>query len=191
MEGEFDRSLLPDQDRLKGWEALKGLHSHSRRSRKSLHASRNWIVHLFSGDKNAKRIEAPKDKGYQVLTLDLQKCRSEDLRSDALWNALIWGARQGRIAHVIGAPPRSAVLQNIASDHKRNEPRYEAERSLVTRMLLLHCVATAGRLAYPDSRHVAKEVGLLVEYPDFAQPPESLRGKVGNGFWDSDQWKEG
>ena len=89
MEGEFDRSLLPDQDRLKGWEALKGLHSHSRRSRKSLHASRNWIVHLFSGDKNAKRIEAPKDKCYQVLSLDLQKCRSEDLRSDALWNALI------------------------------------------------------------------------------------------------------
>ena len=59
MEGEFDRLLLPDQDRLKGWEGLKGLHSHSRRSRRSLHASRNWVVHLFSGDKNVKSIDAP------------------------------------------------------------------------------------------------------------------------------------
>ena len=131
----------------------------------------------------------PKDKDYQVLSLDLQKCRTEDLRSDAVWIALIWGARQGRIAHVVGAPPRSAVLQHIASGHKWNELRYGAERDLATRMLILHCVATAGRLANPDSRHVAKEVGLLIEYPDFVQIPESLRAKIGSGFWDSDQWK--
>ena len=86
----------------------------------------------------------PTEKGYVVLPVDVQRCSSEDLRKSPVWQALIWGAKNGRIAHIVGAPPRTALLQHVATDHKWQSLRYETERDLATRMLVLHAVASAG-----------------------------------------------
>ena len=177
---------LPDQQAATGWQLLKGLHAHSRRFRKRLHSSKNIVVHLFSGDRATQAVEVPDN--CVLLPIDIRRCATEDLRQRPAWDALVWMARQGKVSHIIGAPPRTSVFQNLQVPTRWQAERYEAEQELLTRMLILHALASAGRKAHPDPRHRAIEVGFLVQHPDFQEPSASIVEHTLGGFWASEAW---
>ena len=178
---------LPDQQSVKGWQLLKGLKGLTRKERKRLHSSKNWIVHLFAGDKSTPKIQVPSD--CVLLPIDIRRSLSDDLLQGSVWDPLVWAAREGKIAHIIGAPPRTSLLQNVEVPDKWQEAKHAAEQDLLARMFILHSVAAAGRKVNFDARHRAIEVGFLMQYPEFRVPTSSLLTHTHGGFWASEAWQ--
>ncbi|CAE7946140.1 unnamed protein product [Symbiodinium sp. KB8] len=79
-----------------------------RRKRRSLLASTNWVVNLFSGNgdlPNDPFATLPKD-GKVVLDVDKMKSKHWDLhREGGVYQLLLWAAASGRISDIISAPP--------------------------------------------------------------------------------------
>ena len=167
-----------------GWDALKGLVHLNRRTRKRFWNSHQWVVHLFAGKKCNESINFLERQGFDVLELDIERGKSHDIYNPLVWKALVWAARNGRIATVIGGPP-----QNTFMLRRSTSPGPEALRSnshpyggwygqsekdvalvnkhtgLFARMIYLHALATAGRCKHPAEAHDVKEVGFLLEQP--------------------------
>ena len=178
--------VLPSQESTTGWRMLQGLHAYSRRCRRRLHSSKNIVLHLFSGTKSTPQVTVPDD--CTLLSLDIQRCVTENVRGGPAWNAVVWAARAGKISHIIGAPPRSSVMQALGTTTTPSEERYDAETDLVTRMVVSHALASAGRKAHPDPRHRTVEVGFLMQYPEFRAPSSPLLEHAHGGFWASELW---
>ena len=62
-----------------GWEALRGLIHLNRRTRERLWSSRQWVVHLFVGKGPNESIHFLERQGFDVLELDLERGKSQDL----------------------------------------------------------------------------------------------------------------
>ena len=168
-----------------GWDALKGLVHLNRRTRKRLWNSRQWVIHLFSGKQSNDAINFLERQGFDVVELDIQRGISHDISNPLVWRALVWAARNGRIASIVGGPP-----QNTFMLRRNTSPGPEAVRSndypyggwygqpakeaalvnkhtgLFARMIYLHALATAGRCENPAEAHDVKEVGFLLEQPE-------------------------
>ena len=56
-----------------GWDALKGLKHLNRRSRRSLWASSQWVVHLYAGRRPNEEIKFLEKQGFVVLELDVER----------------------------------------------------------------------------------------------------------------------
>ena len=169
---------------LNGWEALKGLEHLNRRARKRLWSSDKWLVHLFAGERKRDEIYHLEGHGYTVLELDISRGRSQDILRPSVWKVLEFAARRGKIAAIIGGPPQGSFMisrYNIGGPRplRTNEfpfgnwPRqsdadvYEVNREtkLVVRMLYLHALATAGKLAHNQDHTCPREVAFMLEHP--------------------------
>ena len=169
---------------LNGWEALKGLEHLNRRTRKRLWSSDKWLVHLFAGEREKKDWAHLERAGYTILELDITRGRTHDILRPSTWRVLEYAARKGKIAAIIGGPPQGTFM---ISRYNVNGPRplrtndypyggwsgqsdadvftVNRETKLVARMIYLHALSTAGRLAEHKEPSVCREVGFLLEHP--------------------------
>ncbi|CAE7422884.1 unnamed protein product [Symbiodinium sp. CCMP2592] len=167
-----------------GWQALKGLEHLNRKTRKRLWASDKWLVHLYAGKADRREFRHLEGHGYTILELDIERGITHDVLRASTWRALEWGARMGKIGAIVGGPPQSTFM---ISRHVVGGPepvrsneflfgnwpgqsdsdlfKVNRETQLITRMIYLHALATAGRLRAPHDPTVSKEVAFLLEHP--------------------------
>ena len=200
---------FPRQNQVNAWEMLSRVPGWSRRFRRRLKASKNWVVHLFAGDGTWDPLPITSQRDEVVVTVDVRAGKAQDVMKGSIWDVLIWAARTGRIAHVIGAPPRVSFLPNPSRAIPQNEAYFTdlgmhnptlrsadepnqrsiRELSLVARMLILHALATAGREVYRHNRHLASEVGFAMEHPQYTQAPTVSGGSPLHSVWESVLWR--
>ena len=202
-------NLLPDQSQSTGWQVLSGLHCLSRAKRRALHSSKNWVVHMYSGDRSNPSLQLPVGRDSVILNLDLRLSKSHDVRSHPAWQALVWGARNGRISHIVGSPPHTQFLPDASRKLQRDSAFFRTsgsqsftaeedhdnvktflnELDLAGRMLVLHALACAGRCAHRDKRHQSSDVGFLIEHPKVIDSEAERFQWDSFSFWDTGLWK--
>ena len=195
-----------------GWEALKGLQHLNRRRRKALWSSRQWVVHLYSGKQENPEIMFLERQGFTVLEIDLERGKTHDVCNPLVWRALEWGARNGRIASVVGGPPQNTFMlrrcmtpgpEAVRSNSHPYGGWYgqsEKERAFVNRhtglfvkMIYLHALATAGRTVYPAEPNDVKEVGFMLEQPKDPRAYLLYSDPLSQdcaSFWRTSLWEE-
>ncbi|CAE7272323.1 GIP, partial [Symbiodinium microadriaticum] len=100
---------LPGISDSDGWKILKRLPL-NRARRRALHASKNWLVYLGSGqteEGDPLKLWA-QQKGLEFLGVDIREPggRGWDLSTESgVWSVLLWGALQGRVAVILSTPP--------------------------------------------------------------------------------------
>ena len=193
-----------------GWDALKGLRHLNRRTRKRLWGSSQWVVHLYSGKSPNEEILFLERQGFVVLEVDIEKGKSHDVTDPLVWRALEWGARNGRIASLVGGPPQNSFMLR-----RHMSPGPEALRSpeflyggwpgqsavevdyvnkhtgLFARMIYLHALASAGRCKFPADAGDVREVGFLLEQPRDPRGYlhfEDALAKDSVSFWRTSMW---
>ena len=99
--------MIEGFDPNQGWKYLKDLPL-TRKQRKRLMNSHDWIVHLYAGEKDHTPYFKQTTKDGQVfLEIDISRSKAWDLNQRAsVYRALIWAACSGRISSLIGGPPR-------------------------------------------------------------------------------------
>ena len=126
------------------WDALRAALPHlNRRRRKALHDSKNWAVHLFADSKPHKPLLKLESNGTVVLELDVERSQAQKLYNDALWSLLTRAAREGRIAAVIGGPPRrtmSVLRHRPGGPRPVRSPQHPFVRSHITHIQILHFI---------------------------------------------------
>ncbi|CAE7453194.1 TY5A [Symbiodinium sp. CCMP2592] len=195
-----------------GWSALKGLEHLNRRTRKRLWSSDKWLVHLFSGKKERKDLHHLEAHGYTILELDIERGRTHDLLKTATWRAIEFGARKGKIAGIIGGPPQSsfmisrhvvggpepvhsnaAMYGNWPGQSHADAWLADRETQLLTRMIYLHALATAGRMRASSSPDAVKNVAFMLEHPrdprGYLKYQDPLYNDVVS-FWRTPLWTE-
>ncbi|CAE7254018.1 unnamed protein product [Symbiodinium sp. CCMP2592] len=195
-----------------GWQALKGLEHLNRRTRKRLWSSDQWIVHLFAGKSEKRDLYHLEGHGYVVLELDLERGRTHDLLRSATRRALEYGARKGKIAGIIGGPPQGTFMisRHIVGGPeplRSNDYPYgnwegqsdadvwevNRETQLLTRMIYLHALSTAGRVRSSLTPEFRKEVAFLLEHPrdprGYLKYQDPLYPDVVS-FWRTTLWTE-
>ncbi|CAE7630141.1 unnamed protein product [Symbiodinium sp. CCMP2592] len=195
-----------------GWQALKGLEHLNRRTRKKLWSSNQWVVHLFSGKKEKRDLYHLEGHGYAVLELDIERGRSQDLLRSSTWRALEYGARKGKIAAIVGGPPQGTFMisRHIVGgpapvrsndypfgnwDGQSDSDVWEVNREtqLLTRMIYLHALSSAGRIRSGPTPEFRREVAFLLEHPrdprGFLKFQDPLYPDVVS-FWRTSLWTE-
>ncbi|CAE7838902.1 RE2 [Symbiodinium sp. CCMP2592] len=195
-----------------GWRALQGLEHLNRRTRKRLWNSDKWLVHLFAGKKEKKDLHHLEAHGYMILELDIERGRTQDLLKTATWRAIEFGARKGKIAGIIGGPPQSsfmisrhvvggpepvrsnaAVYGNWPGQPDADTWLANRETQLLTRMIYLHALATAGRMRASPSVDAIKGVAFMLEHPrdprGYLKYQDPLYNDVVS-FWRTPLWTE-
>ena len=93
--------MIEGFDPNQGWKYLKDLPL-TRKQRKRLMKSHDWIVHLYAGEKdNTPYFKQATKDGQVFLEIDISRSKAWDLNQ----RALIWAACSGRISSLIGGPP--------------------------------------------------------------------------------------
>ena len=195
-----------------GWQALRGLEHLNRRTRKRLWSSNQWVVHLFSGKAEKRDLYYLEGHGYTVLELDIERGKTHDLLRPSTWRALEYAARKGKIASIIGGPPQSTFMISRhvcggaepvrSNDHLfGNWPgqsdadvwTVNRETQLITRMIYLHALATAGRVRANPDPESRREVGFMLEHPrdprGYLKFQDPLYPDVVS-FWRTSLWSE-
>ena len=98
--------MIEGFDPNQGWKYLKDLPL-TRKQRKRLMNSHDWIVHLYAGEKdNTPYFKQATKDGQVFLEIDITRSKAWDLNQRAsVYRALIWAACSGRISSLIGGPP--------------------------------------------------------------------------------------
>ena len=98
--------MIEGFDPNQSWKYLKDL-SLTRKQRKRLMNSHDWIVHLYAGEKdNTPYFKQATKNGQVFLEIDISRSKAWDLNQRAsVHRALIWAACSGRISSLIGGPP--------------------------------------------------------------------------------------
>ncbi|CAE7623069.1 unnamed protein product [Symbiodinium sp. CCMP2592] len=167
-----------------GWQALKGLERLNRKTRKRLWTSNKWLVHLYAGQRERRDLQHLEGHGYTILELDIERGRTHDVLRSSTWRALEWGARMGKIGAIIGGPPQSTFMisrhvvggpepvrsneylfGNWPGQSDSDVFKVNRETQLITRMVYLHALATAGRTRANYDPTVSREVAFLLEHP--------------------------
>ena len=159
-----------------------------RAARRSLLASKRWIVQLCDGkdfqDDPIKKWG--KGIGCEVLQVDVLKKGGKgwDLtRVEGVWSVLLWAAATGRIACITSSTPRRTWAQTAEAREEHGdwwirsgvEGRVWDENLMLVQDLFLWSVAS-----------VAKGRGIpLVK--EFTYEPR--HGETVGGFWESQTWK--
>ena len=89
--------LVVDLEGANGWELLKGL-PFNRRSRKRLHQSHLWLLHLGAGKVDPVLRQMCQMQGVEVVAINLDNGGAVDPR---VWKALSWAAFTGRLAGIV------------------------------------------------------------------------------------------
>ena len=177
--GMFD--AIPETN---GWKVLPGLKHLNRKYRKRLWRSKSWVVHLFAGERKQPELYHLDNHGQVVLELDIARGRSQNILDPAVWRVLEWAARQGRISAIIGGPPQGSFMisrhipcgpEPLRSNEfpyggwsgQSDKDLYEVNRhtTLYVRMIVLHALATAGRIRHHTEPSQHKEVAFMIEQP--------------------------
>ena len=208
--GPCKAGLVESFPEANGWKALQGLEHLNRRTRKRLWSSDKWVVHLFAGKRERKDLFHLEAHGYTILELDIERGRTHDVLRAATWRALEYAARKGKIAAVIGGPPQSSFM---ISRHVVGGPEpvrsndylfgnwpgqsdsdvwlANRETQLLTRMIYLHALATAGRIRAAPGPSSPREVAFLLEHPrdprGYLKFQDPLYGDVVS-FWRTSLW---
>ena len=195
-----------------GWQALRGLEHLNRRSRKRLWSSDQWIVHLFAGKKEKRDLHYLEGHGYVILELDIERGRTHDILRSSTWRALEYAARKGKIAAIVGGPPQTTFMisRHVVGGPepvRSNDYLYgnwsgqsdvdvwavNRETQLLTRMIYLHALSTAGRLRARLTPECRREVGFLLEHPQdprgYLKFQDPLYPDVVS-FWRTSLWTE-
>ena len=195
-----------------GWDAMKGLKHLNRRTRKRFWSSRNWVVHLYAGKKVNEQVMFLERQGFDVLELDVERGRSQDVNDPLVWRALEWAARSGRISSIIGGPPQNTFMlrrhmtpgpEPLRSEDypyggwsgqsDKDKIRVNNHTGLFVKMIYLHALSTAGRCVYPNEPNEVKEVGFMLEQPS---DPRSYMlfsqdlAKDSVSFWRTSLWTQ-
>ena len=93
--------LVVDLEGANGWELLKGL-PFNRRSRKRLHQSHLWLLHLGAGKVDPVLRQMCQMQGVEVVAINLADGSAVDPR---VWKALSWAAFTGRLAGIVADAP--------------------------------------------------------------------------------------
>ena len=98
--------MIEGFDPNQGWKYLKDLPL-TRKQRKRLMNSHDWIVHLYAREKdNMPYFKQTTKDGQVFLEIDISRSKAWDLNQRAsVYRALIWAACSGRISSLIGGPP--------------------------------------------------------------------------------------
>ena len=198
---EVQSALVEGFELQDGEKYLKALPL-TRRKRRSLLASRSWVVNLFSG--NGELADDPFDaltrEGKVVLNVDKLKSKYWDLhREKGVYQLLLWAAATGRISDIISAPPcqtwpvtstplrgpeaypyRTVTepygIKDLTTAQARNT---DLETATVAKQMILWLLA---QVSSP------REVGFLIELPADC---ERLRGDRGikASLWTTEMWR--
>ena len=194
-----------------GWQALRGLEHLNRKTRKRLWSSNQWIVHLFAGKAEKRDLHYLEGHGYVVLELDIERGKTHDILRSGTWRALEYAARKGKIA-IIGGPPQSTFMISRhviggaepvrSNDYPFGNWRGQSdldvwtvnrETQLLTRMIYLHALATAGRVRANPDPESRREVGFMLEHPrdprGYLKFQDPLFPDVVS-FWRTSLWSE-
>ncbi|CAE7381230.1 GIP [Symbiodinium natans] len=132
-----------------GWRLLKGM-PWSRRKRRSMFLSNNWLVHLFSGDKRKKGLASSSEwkaslhRDDVLVEVDLNLSSHFDmLKKDGIFKLLLWGAARGKIKALFGGPPRRTFP--FTGNETMLSSQHVREVQLVARAMILWSVASEGR----------------------------------------------
>ena len=93
--------LCANLSEVNGWEALKGL-PFNRRTRKRLHQSHAWVLHLGANVVDPSLKQLCQAQGLELIALDNM---SKGLLEPKVWTAMSWAAFSGRILAVVGDSP--------------------------------------------------------------------------------------
>ena len=195
-----------------GWDVLRGLKHLNRKARKRLWSSNSWIVHLFAGDRPRKDLYHIENHGHVVLELDIERGRSQNILDPSVWRVLEWAARRGKISAIIGGPPQGSFMisRHIVGGPeplRSNEFPYggwegqsavdnytvNKHTSLYVRMIMLHAIATAGKLRHPGDPGATREVAFLLEQPRDPRGYLGFHDPLYNdvvSFWRTPLWME-
>ena len=193
--------LLEDFDPQAGGRYLKALPL-TRRKRRALMTSRNWMVNLFCREGECKHdpYEVIPKAGKTVLNVDLSASRLWDLnREGGIYQLLLWAAANGRISDIVGAPPHGSWPTSVTPSVGLESYRYRTENqpygvkdltvleqqwvnnetALVAKQLLLWLMAQIGG---------GRGVGFLMEFPANVEylnrePPP------GASVWRTEMWR--
>ena len=203
------QGLVEDVAQVSGWELLKGLTHLNRRRRRALLNAPEWIVHLYAGAPGPKPFSHLESKNVAVLELDITRGSDQDVLRTPSWRVLVWGAVQGKVSHLLGAPPRGTFdthahengavppvrgpldLYGLPDLSAAQRAKVDRETALLCRHIWLHAVATAGRKVRPPAGVTRLEVGFLLEHPmlvdRYVPPSHALFGQVPS-FWNTGLW---
>ena len=185
---------LPGVSDKDGWEILKRLPL-SRSRRRSLCASRGWVVSLCSGpstEGDPLKLWA-QERNLEYLPIDLRERggRGWDLCAEAgPWSVLLWAAAQGRISAVLSSPPYRTW--NKMNDTPRTvqdpwaggstDPSVTKESLLAVQDLFLWSLASVAR---------GQAIPYLKESPStrVGTVPDGKTGMSPEAFWETEAWK--
>ncbi|CAE7677994.1 GIP, partial [Symbiodinium sp. KB8] len=201
LPGEVQALMLETFDPAKGDAYLKVLPI-TRRMRKSLMASRKWVVSF--NVENAKEKEDPLKlihrEGKVLLEVNSKDSKLWDIhRRNAVYQMLLWAAADGRISDVICSPsyttwvasPSTPEMENVGSKRSEEEPygikdlpplqrqRVDRETSEIAKQLLVWMVA---------SLRARGPVGFLLELPE-GEASEGEPDPQPTRLWNMELWK--
>ena len=172
-----------------------------RRKRRSLLASTNWVVNLFSGNgdlPNDPFATLPKD-GKVVLDVDKMKSKHWDLhREGGVYQLLLWAAASGRISDIISAPP--CQTWPVSSTPLRGPEAYPC-RTMTEPYGIKDLTAMQTRRTDMETSNVAKQmilwflaqisgprqVGFFLELPADCEHLHRDQG-VKASLWSTEMW---
>ncbi|OLP79397.1 Gag-Pol polyprotein [Symbiodinium microadriaticum] len=93
--------LIVDLQSINGWEALKGL-PFNRRTRKRLHQSCTWVLHVGSNQVDPSVKQLCQAQGLELVVVEGNR---DGLLDPRVWKALSWAAFSGRVTAVVGDSP--------------------------------------------------------------------------------------
>ena len=200
LPNDVQAAMVTDFDLNGGEKYLKEIPI-TRRKRRTLMASRDWVVRLFMGEEgsNDSFVAAVSKKGRVVLDVDVANSRLWDLHGPTVYKLLIWAASKGKIADIIGSPPETTWTSTIKGpraedslyyrnhDHPYGVPELSAlqqlrvnkETACVAKQLLLWIMAMIkGK----------RNVGFVVDFLGDNFSPSGDHDEPFS-FWSTEMWK--
>ena len=104
-----------------GWQLLKSF-PWSRRKRRTMFKSSDWVVHLFSGERHTGVQQRLRDSVWNaslveddvLVEIDITQSKSFDLaRQKGVFQLLCWAASQAKLKALVGGPPRRSIWHDL------------------------------------------------------------------------------
>ena len=208
---ETKTGLTVDHSAINGWELLKEFTCWSRSYRRRLHQSNSWIIHLYSGKCPKEEFKELCSGSSVVLEIDIQSSSQLNVENEQLWRLLSWACANGKVSAILGGPPCRTLSRlrhrtpgpppvrtrkyPYGWDTQSAKDRAEVikDTRLFIRMIWLHTLAVAGRIAHPfPGREGDPSVAFVLEQP--ADPQSYLNkndpayAEVAS-FWATKLWQ--
>ncbi|CAE7708795.1 unnamed protein product [Symbiodinium sp. CCMP2592] len=201
LPADIQAMMITGFDVNNGEAYLKGLPL-TRRKRKALLASNDWVVRMFrgrsDGDDGFEKMIA---KGGKVLLdVDVADSKMMDINgASPLYKLLLWAAAKGKISDIVGSPPETTWTTSMTptrgpgSIHQRTKDypygtpglsvlqqhKINLDTACVAKqMLLWMCAMTKAR----------RNVGFALEFPADVVPMREEE-KDYLSFWKTEMWK--